>query len=79
MSFGIALSPRARSRSGTSGEQPSQIPTGIRSHARVSHALLAAHRAAEEMMGSGVIQRDVFTKAMEVAANHRHGFVTDNP
>ena len=35
--------------------------------ARVNHSLLAAHRAAVEMMGPGVIPRDVFNKAMEVA------------
>ena len=35
--------------------------------ARVNHALLSAHRAAVEMMGPGVIPKDVFNKAMEVA------------
>jgi Xaa-Pro aminopeptidase len=34
---------------------------------RVNHALLSAHRAAVEMMGPGVIPKDVFNKAMEVA------------
>ena len=47
---------------------------------RVNHALLAGHRAAVEMMGPGVIPKDVFNRAMEVVRTeglpkYRHGHV----
>jgi Xaa-Pro aminopeptidase len=38
-----------------------------RDQRRVNHALLAAHEAAVQMMGPGVLPRDVFDRAMKVA------------